>query len=527
MDRFLPLLKLNLRAMLSALQIGRKKHRAVSGAAPLLFLAGLTLYLSGTYSFLFASQLAPLGLLGLLFFLMPAMAVMMGVLLTLFSAQGVLFSGRDNDLMLSMPVPASALLLSRLAAVWAENLVICLFTLLPAGAAWLWYGGNGGIRMALTLLLCLPLLALLPTVFSAVAGFLLSALTGRLKRKALWNNLLYLVFFAITMALVMRLNSLLTDLTVFAPGLTEDVSPLLFPLLWMERAVCLGDPAALALFAAVCVLPTALLTAVLSPRYRAVLSRAQSHHGGKTAYRPRALRASGVRAALVKKEARKYFNTPVYLFNTGFGPILLLASGVAAPFFRGAIREALSAAPGLPLAPLTALSVCAMTGMGAISGSSISLEGKYLWLLKSSPLSVRDVFTAKLSFALLVLAPPALLAVPGMGWALGLSPAECALTALAGVSAALFAAPFGLFVNLCFPNLDAPNDVVVVKQSAASMLSSLGGMLVCAAVCVPPLLLWNKLGLRALLIPSAVLPALSALFLLLLKRVGERLFRAL
>ena len=64
MVKFLALLKLNFRAALAALRMGGRK-RSVSGVGALVLLAGLSLYISGLYSFLFASQLAPAGALPL------------------------------------------------------------------------------------------------------------------------------------------------------------------------------------------------------------------------------------------------------------------------------------------------------------------------------------------------------------------------------------------------------------------------------------------------------------------------------
>lgn len=67
MRKFRSLLSLNFRAMLTTFRFGgRKSGRHATGAGALLLLAGLSLYLSGVYSFLFAAQLAQVGQLSLL-----------------------------------------------------------------------------------------------------------------------------------------------------------------------------------------------------------------------------------------------------------------------------------------------------------------------------------------------------------------------------------------------------------------------------------------------------------------------------
>ena len=196
MRKFRSLLSLNFRAMLTTFRFGgRKSGRHATGAGALLLLAGLSLYLSGVYSFLFAAQLAQVGQLSLLLPIMSLLAVVMGVLFSLFAAQGVVFGTRDNDLMLALPVSAFTLMLSRTLALYLENLVSVFFMLLPAGAAYLWHGGGGGVVFFLLLILSALFLALLPTLISLTAGYVLAVLSGKTARRALWSNLFYLLFF--------------------------------------------------------------------------------------------------------------------------------------------------------------------------------------------------------------------------------------------------------------------------------------------------------------------------------------------
>ncbi|MDE7262043.1 MAG: hypothetical protein K2N78_08320, partial [Oscillospiraceae bacterium] len=160
MKKFFVLAKVQLWALLSSLRIGGSRKRAASGWAAMLAAAGLCLYVSGVYSF----AIAEAGELWLLMLLMPAMAVVAGMVFTAFAAQGVVFGGRDADLLLSMPVPSLMVLGAKLIALYAENLVFCVFLVLPAGAAWLWYGGGGGALFVLRLLAGTVFLPLLPTV---------------------------------------------------------------------------------------------------------------------------------------------------------------------------------------------------------------------------------------------------------------------------------------------------------------------------------------------------------------------------
>ena len=488
MRKFWVLSRVQLRAVLAGLRIGGSRKRAASGWTALLLAAALCLYISGTYSFALAGPLAQAGALHLLLILMPGMAAAAGVIFTALAAQGVVFSGRDADLLLSMPVPALTVLLSKLTALYAENLLFCTFLVLPAGAAWLWQGGDGGALFLLRLLLGTLFLALLPTVLSLAAGFLLSWLAGRFGNRRAVNLLLYALLLAAVFLLAFQINGAVSALAAGTMAGVLD-GPLPFwavPLRLFQQGVC-GDWETLVMF---CLLSLALLlaaAALLARSYQQVLTGLHAHRRAP-AYRLAGLSASSQRQALLRKEAARFFGTPVYLFNAGFGLLLLPIAGVAAALLRSRVLEMLAPLGQLPLLSLAAAAVAFVLSTVAVTGSSISLEGKNLWILKESPVSAPRILGTKVLFQLLLTVPSLLIGGLGLAWGLKLSWPEAVLLLLLGAIFSAFTALLGLAVNLLFPKLDAISDMAVVKQSAASLLATFGGM-GAAALC--GLLAWS------------------------------------
>ena len=224
--------------------------------------------------------------------------------------------------------------------------------------------------------------------------------------------------------------------------------------------------------------PVLLTVWLFAKNYQQVLTGLRSH-GKRPSYRLGRLRAAGRRKALLRKEAARYFGTPIYLFNTGIGLILLVAAGIAAAVMGGSLREQLALA-GLGEFPLLTLAAAAMSftlSTAAVTGSSVSLEGQNLWILKEAPVSTREVLDGKAAFQLLLTVPCLLVCTLGLVWGLKMSLAEGAVLLLFALAFAGFMALMGLAVNLLFPKLDAVIDMVVVKQSAAAMLSTFGGMI--------------------------------------------------
>lgn len=487
MRKFLILAKVQLRLLLTSFHIGGSRKKTFSGWAALLLAAGLCVYVSGMYSFALGGQLAEAGCLELLLLMMPAMAVIAGLVFTAFAAQGAIFGGRDADLLLSMPVSAFTVLLAKLMALYAENLVFCTFLVLPAGAAWLWFGGDGGVLFALRLIIGIPFLTMLPTVLSLAAGFLLSWLGGRFANQRAVNLLLYGLMMAVVFYLAIQVNMGVSAIAAGAMGaeLTVMSTGWGVPFRLFQRGVC-GDWETLVMFCLLSLVPVLLAARLFAKNYQRVLTGLNSH-GKRATYHLGRLHAAGRRKALLRKEAARYFGTPIYLFNTGIGLIMLIIVGVAAVVMGGSLQEQLAMA-GLrdfPMLTLSAAVIGFMLSTVAVTGSSISLEGRNLWILKEAPLSAREALDMKAAFQLLLTCPCLLVGSMGLTWGLGLTPVEGAILIAFGLAFAGFTALLGLAVNLLFPKLDAVNDTVVVKQSMAAMLSTFGGMgaaLACAGL---------------------------------------------
>ena len=86
----------------------------------------------------------------------------------------------------------------------------------------------------------------------------------------------------------------------------------------------------------------------------------------------------------------------------------------------------------------------------------------------------------------------------------------------------------GLLANLFLPKLDAPNDTVVVKQSASVLIVMFGSWGLLAALGFGYFFLFSRLGEAAgLLIAAGICALLNLVLWRLLATVGVKLFRNL
>lgn len=530
MRKFRALLSVNLTAMLSSFRPGRGRKAKLPAIGALALMAFLALYLSGTYSFMMASQLAKANLLPLMFLIMPAFSVILGFVFTVFAAQGVIFGGKDNDLMLSMPISPFSLMLSRTSALYLENLEFSVFVMIPVCAAYFYYGANFSVVTIFLILIGTILMSMLPTLISMVCGFVLSWFTARFTRNALFSSLMYLVFFVLMMACLMQFNRTLANIVSYAAGIEHSFSVWGLPFLWFMEAVCQQNIKSLLFLVLICLLPFLLAVWVFGLRYQSIVTGLTAR-GARNDYKltGTALSSSGQRLALLKKEAARFFGTPIYLFNTGFGLLMLAVGGIAAVVFHSKTEAVLhrlgSISDTLPMPALLTLIICFIFSTVGITASSISLEGKQLWILKEAPITAESLFTVKAGFQMLLCLPCLLIGVVGVCFGFQLSAFEGVLIFALGAVFALCVSLLGLIINLFLPKLDAPNDTVVVKQSASVLVSMLFSVLLVGAGVLVYLLLDGIVGMMGAMLTCLLLFAVCSVILVaLLRGKGTKLF---
>ncbi len=531
MKKFLALLKVSVKSMLlSSSNMGRKnRKKAATGLGVVALIAILGLYMSGLYSSMLMSVLAPVHMEALVFVFMGMGALVGGMLFTAFAAKGVVFGGRDNDLLLSMPVSTTALMASRVTAIYLENLVFSFFILIPAGVVCALLTESGAGRSPLfwvRLLVAVLALPLLDTALSVLMGALVAFVSAKVaKGGVIGQNIIMAIYMAAVMWFAFNLNGMIEGLAANAAGVKESLS-WAAPMLWMADGI-LDDWVKLLLFALCCAVPFALMVFGLGKVYRKAVT-AFAARSARNDYRLSAQSAAGQKKALLRMELRRLFGIPMYFWNSCMGLIMLAGMGIAALVMRDELGKMLAMAEGeLPVMPLAALLMGFCLSMVVIAAPSVSLEGKYLWILREAPVDERALLGLKTGFELLFTLPCTVISGVCLTIALGLSPLAGAGLIL---SAALFAADhaaFGMFIGLAFPKLDAVNETVVVKQSLAVVLGMFVPM---AALGLCALLYW--LGsmanpVLAMALPLALLAAFTAACGLLLMKKGPGMLRAL
>ena len=520
------LIKAQLQSVLASLtRTSRGKRLSVAGAVLLIaFLAVIYLSFFGFTFYALALALPGMGLGWFYFALAAIMAFALGFIGSVFTAQQQLFAARDNELLLAMPIRPRDILGARMAVLLLLDYAFTLVVLLPAGAVWLMVVGGtaGGVFGFVLSALLLPLLIM---CFTCLFAWLLALISSRMRNKTVITLVLYLAFLAAYFYFYMNLQQLLTELIANSEQIAGAFVAV-YPLYAFGQA-SLGSWLHIAGFAACCVIPFALVYAILSRGFLAVTTRRPSVK--KLVYRERALKTSGVGAALLRKELGRFAANGMYILNAAMGSVLTVAAAVALIIYRDEAMQLLSVLPEGMGEGAVILALCFLNATDVISAPSISLESKTLWLLKSLPVPAGRILMAKVYLHLVIALPPTLIASACCCIALPFPPAGAAMVVLIPALTCVFGALLGVAVNLRYPKFDYINETAVIKNSMSVTVTLFGSWaLLAAAALLYGLALHRVMGMTAYLyICAALLAALCAALYLSLRRSGARRFAEL
>ena len=477
------------------------------------------------YCYMLAAGLGALGLSRLI----PLYALTISSLVTIFftflKANGTLFGCRDYELLTALPVPTWVVISSRFAVLYLFNAIFSLGVMGVMAAAYIPYAAGplpwlfwiGGILFG----------SLIPTTVASIAAALVAAVASRFRYSNAVYILLTMVLTFAILAFSFRIGAMdesqLNAGTIAALGdmLAGVLTRLYPPSAWFATAVCEENAAAFAAFAGSSILLYLVFAIVLSAFYQRIQNGLTAHrtaHG----YKIGKMKGRSVLAALYQKEWKTFISSPVYVTNMGIGVLMAVAAAAAICFLGpDSIMGSLNGLEGSEafLERIMLYLPVIILPMSNTACVSLSLEGRQLWILQSSPVQPRQIFLSKILVNLTIGLPGALLSSLFLFIGLHPEPIDALAMLLLSGAAVCLTAVGGVWINLKFPRYQWENQMQVVKQSAASMCGILGGLaagiaLTFVGVKFSAASLWLTAGSEAL-----GLTALTVILWILLGRV--------
>lgn len=473
----------------------KARSKGAVAAYMVLFVVLMVGILGGMFGFLayaICRPLAEAGMGWLYYLLFTLMAVFWGVFGSVFNTFAGLYQAKDNDLLLSMPIPVRYILTARLLGVYLMGLMYSGTVLLPAILVY-WILCPLSATSIVGGLMLLVLVSAADLLLSCVLGYVVAKITQKLKNKSFITVLVSLVFFGVYYLVYFKANDLIAALVENAAVYGAKIQGSAW-LLYQLGQIGTGAPLAILLWTAILGVLLGLTLWVLARSFLKLATAANKVERIKEKKTP--LQAQKPAAALRRKEFGRFFASPNYMLNCGMGLLMLPIAAVALLIKGHVVREALVELMGSAdqATVLLGAGLCLLATMNDMAAPSVSLEGKSLWLLQSLPIEPWQVLRAKLSVQLILTGLPLLLGIASVWIVLRPSFLTGLLTGVLVLLVMCLFTAFDLLVGLKNPNLHWTSEIVPIKQSMSVMVALLGGWAYAIVLGVGYLLLSSLLG---------------------------------
>lgn len=380
---------------------------------------------------------------------------------SLLKGSGMLYSDRSSDILFSYPVKTICIVLAKIFFLYLWGVIISLaFLIIPI------------LRYTILLhsilfgiLDCLQIFIfpIIPMLLGVISGYILyKQIVNIYKSQVFVRSILYMVILFAFMFFMFFFFGKVDLNSIYRHILTKvDITYLVGGVFFTYK---LGA----ALASVVALISGTVLIIYISKNYKKRYINLQINQQ-KGSSLNLSFKKNRKIYSLWKREIKRYLSIPIYLINTMLGNVLLLlfviyssiASEKVTAYFN-LISELLEIQDPMVLYSYAMSLMIILTN---VSYANISIEGKNREVLKSFPVSIKELLTAKYLFHLSLTVPMICLATIILGITYHMNSYEYFLCFILPLSFSAFAGALGLFINLLFPNYEWENIIYIVKQS--------------------------------------------------------------
>lgn len=433
------------------------------------------------------------------------------------TSQAILYSNKDTDLLRAMPFTDKQIVASKVTVYLTMTYFYMACFILPslvrAGMI-----ANAGALYFIFMAVGMLFLPMIPAVLAALISSAITLLSAGKKHASAIKNVFMIVLFVLYFAYWF---SPVSDLKIGGVSISG-----MLPHMWLSDAMTSGNAIPLIGFILINTAVLLLFLAFFSGKILHIGALSTRGYHVKN-FRMHAAHSRSGFSALLHHEMKKYFSNFVYLMNTSLGVLILLAGSIFLVFFSGDMLEQIKQTPIAwdGIMKMGFLIIGALVAANCTTGSSISLEGKTLWIIKSLPLSTSTIFLSKIAVNLIVILVPTFISLILICIAFPLTWYVAAEGMIYIVLCSIFTCMLGLVLNLIFPKLEWESSAEVIKQSMASFLSLVVPVVSCGMLAY----LYFKMGFQTYVFQSIIggMAVIDVILFIVLKTWGEAKFAKL
>ncbi len=396
----------------------------------------------------------------------------------IYKINGTLYSFKDYDLLMSLPIKTTTIISSKLITLYFSNMFYVLILMVPAFIVYL-KSVTVNFAFCLLYIFTMFIIPLIPIIISTIIGSIFTGISSKFRFKNIFNTIFMLLFFIGTMYLSFSIQKTTTiDMVNFGKSLIK-VFNNIYPLTkYYVDIIKNNNLISLLVFIIVPIALFIIFDVIINKFYQKINNNLHKITTSSN-YKLKKAKTTSPLISLYKKELKRYLSSFNYILNTAIGAILLTIAVIGLVIFGGEKIDAFLGLEGMSemiikFTPIVLASFCALN---CSTHSSISLEGKNLWIIKSLPVNPMIIFFSKIMVNLTILIPTIIINSIILAFYLKTSFLTFILMLLTPLMYSIFISIIGLILDLNFPIFDWKSEIKVIKQSLSSFLTVLIGIL--------------------------------------------------
>ena len=372
------------------------------------------------------------------------------ITLLLFTLNALLFEGNDYEMLQSLPVSKRDIIASKLLIVYIFAFCFACGMMLPGMVVHV-LSTHAYIQFVFSIF-SVVFVPVIPIGIAIIFGVGILYVASFAKHTTVLKILLSVLLFIGLMIGIYLLQSVDSLSTVMGLQMLQIYPP---SLIFLKSNI---------LYACMSFVVSMLIFYMITWKYE-VLHKLSTKH--RVIYHDATFKHHSVFHALYQKELKRFFGSYLAVINQGFGVIMLVTGSVLLVFVPPTVLFSILKVSQIPVnvVDYIPLVIAGMLAFTFPSASSLSLEGKNLWIIQTAPVKMLDIIFSKISVTLFLHLIGYVCAIVAVFLRFSLSVEQVIAVLLIPLAYSIFTAILGFALDYRFANYSWDNEVVPIKQN--------------------------------------------------------------
>ncbi len=450
-----------------------------------------------------------------------------GVIGSIFTTYASIYVAKDNEQLISLPIPPSKILTARISGCYIMTLFFESLVFIPCYAVYIVNRDFSALNIifAVINLFIMPLMSL---SISCILGWIIALVASKLPKnaKTVVIILVSVAFISLYFYMISAANEvipgMISSIAENQEGITKIAKYAFYPIFeygWGS----VGKISSFLISIGITILVFSIIHAILSKTF---LSLTTANKGSTLKkFTKKELNSSSVDGTLLKRELLRFKSSPVYILNCSMGTMLMIIATVFLIIKRDVIAQMTDVIGKEYMGLILCAALAFIVSSNYLTAPSISLEGKNIWIVQSCPVPAWKVLKSKILLHMIMTAVPALIISVVADCLVDIALVSKIMLLVVGVVFSFFEAVFGMILNLKMPDLKWTNEAVAVKQGV-SVLIALFASWVTVILLSGLYFLVNKIISAEiyLMLSVALIAAISVVMYIWIRKKGTQIF---